>query len=110
MTPVQARMARAALCLPAGEVAQRLQVSRMALWRFEHGEGGIGQDTIDRLQGFYEARAVVFGPGHWTGTGPDVMQQTRLMVSGLWLILHEHGITPSSKDLIAAYQRALEMG
>jgi transcriptional regulator with XRE-family HTH domain len=101
-------MARAACGLSAQDICALLGVSRVALNNAEAGRKPLGAPTWARLQAFYEGKGILFGPHHWVGTGSHVIQQEGAMVLALWHLLQDHGITPNSQELLAAYQRALQ--
>jgi transcriptional regulator with XRE-family HTH domain len=106
MTPVQARMARAALQLSLRDLAAALQVSAMALSRYEASGEGIGASTAEALETFFRSKGVFCGPGNSVCAGQDVLVQERFIVIALNQLLREAGIQPSSGDIIAAYERA----
>ncbi|TGQ51033.1 XRE family transcriptional regulator [Mesorhizobium sp. M1C.F.Ca.ET.193.01.1.1] len=68
MTPIQCRMARAALGLGVIELAKLARVSTNTVVRFERGED-LKQSTIDHMRAVLEAAGVEFiaenggGPG-----------------------------------------------
>jgi len=100
-------MARAALTLTAQAVCQFLGISRVALNNAEAGRKPLGSQTWARLQAFYADKGILFGPHHWVGTGTHVIHQEGVLVLALWRLLQEHGVTPSSQEVLAAYQRSL---
>jgi len=100
-------MARAACGLNAQDICAFLGVSRVALNHAEAGRKPLGAPTWARLQAFYADKGILFGPHHWVGTGTNVIQQEGTMVLALWQLLQEQGVTPSSQELLAAYQRAV---
>jgi len=70
ITPVQIRMARAALGLSARALAEKSGVAQNTIQRFETERGGVLATTLDRLQQTLEANGVIFigadangGPG-----------------------------------------------
>jgi len=107
VTPIQARMARAACGLSAQDICGEVGISRVALNNAEAGRKPLGAPTWARLQAFYEGKGILFGPHHWVGTGTDVIRQEGTMVLALWQLLQEQGVTPSSQELLAASQRAV---
>jgi transcriptional regulator with XRE-family HTH domain len=105
MTPLQARMARAACGVTIEEVCAVIGISRMALNNAEQGRKPLGLPRWSLLQQWYEQRGVLFGPGHWVGMGADVMAQDKAMILALFALLHEHGIQPTSAEIVAALHR-----
>lgn len=69
MTPVQCRMARAALGLGVLDLAKLADVSTNTIVRFERGEA-LKQVTVDHLCSVLEAAGVEFIPEN--GGGPGV--------------------------------------
>jgi len=107
VTSIQARMARAACGLSAQDICAFLGVSRVALNHAEAGRKPLGAPTWARLEAFYADKGILFGPHHWVGTGTHVIHQEGVLVLALWRLLQEHGVTPSSQEVLAAYQRSL---
>lgn len=58
MTPVQSRMARAALGWRTADVADVAQVSRVTVARFELGQT-MAADTVSAIRAAYEAHGVI---------------------------------------------------
>lgn len=106
MTPVQARMARAALQLSLRDLAAELQVSAMALSKYETSGEGISASTAEALERFFRSKAVFCGPGNSVCAGQDALVQERFIVIALNQLLREAGRCPTTRDLIAAYERA----
>jgi transcriptional regulator with XRE-family HTH domain len=73
MTPVQCRMARAALGLGVLELAKLAQVSTNTVVRFERGES-LKQSTIDHLRFVFETAGVEFIPANGGGPGVRLRQ------------------------------------
>jgi len=69
ITPVQCRMARAAVSLGVRELAAAAKVSPNTVTRFERGEA-LQERTVDAIQAALEAAGVVFIPQN--GGGPGV--------------------------------------
>ncbi|MBB2971437.1 transcriptional regulator [Mesorhizobium sp. RMAD-H1] len=69
MTPVQCRMARAALRLGVLDLAKLAEVSTNTIVRFERGED-LKQTTVDHLRSVLEAAGIEFIPEN--GGGPGV--------------------------------------
>jgi transcriptional regulator with XRE-family HTH domain len=68
MTPVQCRMARAALNLGVIELADLAEVSTNTVTRFERGEQ-VKPSTIDRMRAALEHAGVEFIPENGGGAG-----------------------------------------
>ncbi|BBU62897.1 hypothetical protein MSC49_28320 [Methylosinus sp. C49] len=68
MTPVQCRMARAALNLGVIELADLAEVSTNTVTRFERGEQ-VKPSTIDRMRAALEQAGVEFIPENGGGAG-----------------------------------------
>lgn len=62
MTPLQARLARAALSLSLRDLAEATGLSRNTITRFELGQGTVHAANLARLQDVFEQRGVVFVP------------------------------------------------
>jgi transcriptional regulator with XRE-family HTH domain len=75
MSPVQCRMARAALGLGVRELAAAAKVSTDTVARFERGED-LKERTIEALQRTFEAAGVEFIDEN--GGGPGVRLKKRL--------------------------------
>ena len=59
MTPMQSRMARAALGVPIREVAAAIGVGASAISQWErHGRNNVGEETIARMREWYKAQGV----------------------------------------------------
>jgi DNA-binding XRE family transcriptional regulator len=69
MTPVQSRMARAALDWGVLDLAKEAGVSTQTIVRLERGEA-LKQPTLDRIRCAFEAAGVEFIPEN--GGGPGV--------------------------------------
>ncbi|MFT3723894.1 MAG: helix-turn-helix transcriptional regulator [Hyphomonadaceae bacterium] len=70
LSPVQVKMARAALGLGIRELAELAECAPSTVMRFEGGKGGMHVDTLQRIQKTLEREGVVFidadeklGPG-----------------------------------------------
>jgi transcriptional regulator with XRE-family HTH domain len=59
MTPIQSRMARAALGWSIAELAEAAKVRAMTVSNFERG-GGCYASTVQKLQGAMERAGIVF--------------------------------------------------
>lgn len=71
ITPVQIRMARAALGMSARALAEQSGVAQNTIQRFETERGGVLATTLDRLQQTLEAAGVIFVSADANG-GPGV--------------------------------------
>ncbi len=60
ITPLQARLARAALNLSLRDLADLTGLSRNTITRFELGQGAVHSANTARLQDVFEQRGVVF--------------------------------------------------
>lgn len=60
MDPMQARAARYALRFTAKDVADRAGVSDFTVKRFERGENGATQRTINAIKDFYHSCGILF--------------------------------------------------
>lgn len=60
MTPAQLRMARAAVRLGVRQVADLAGVAPYTVTRFENEQGGLRQDTADKLRQALQAAGVRF--------------------------------------------------
>jgi transcriptional regulator with XRE-family HTH domain len=67
ITPLQVKLARAALGWSLRELARAADVSPTTVTRFELGHGGLQSGNLDRLQATLEAEGVVFIPGDEIG-------------------------------------------
>lgn len=106
MTPIQARMARAALNLSLRDLAPLLHVSAQALGRYEQTGAALGAASVQALETFYRSKRIYCGPHDSLLINQDVLAQERFMTIALVQLLHEAGIHPTSGDLLAAYERA----
>jgi transcriptional regulator with XRE-family HTH domain len=70
LTPVQCRMARAALQIGVRDLAKMAGVSPMTVTRFENGQSGGHADTLRKLQRALEEAGLEFIPEN--GGGPGV--------------------------------------
>jgi transcriptional regulator with XRE-family HTH domain len=110
ISPESMRMARAALQMSLRDLGFEIGVSANALSRHERGdENVISAATVIRAQNFFNERKIYFGPANGVCIGQDVFAQSRLMRASLSIILHQHGIYPSSSELIAAYSACEEL-
>ena len=67
MTPLQARLARAALSLSLRDLAAASGLSRNTITRFELGHGTVHAANLSRLQDVFEQHGVVFIPADEIG-------------------------------------------
>ena len=67
ITPLQARLARAALNLSLRELAETTGLSPNTINRFELGRGAVHAANLWRLQDVFEQRGVVFLPADEVG-------------------------------------------
>jgi transcriptional regulator with XRE-family HTH domain len=110
MSPESMRMARAALQMSLRDLGSELGVSANALSRYERGdENVISAATVIRAQAFFNERQIYFGPANGVCIGQDVFAQSRWSRAAMSAILHQHGIYPSSSELIAAYSACEEL-
>lgn len=106
ITPTQLRMARAALDLTTRALGEKVGVSAMAISRYEHGDLGVmGVDTIGHLEGFFREHRLFFGPKDGVCVGENVFASERWLGVACYQLLQEHGIQPSSRELLEAFQR-----
>lgn len=106
MTPIQARMARAAMAMSLRDLAAVMDVSAQALGRWENGDDCLSARTVQRLEQYYREHRIYCGPGQSVGVDQDALAQERFLCIALLQLLHEAGVHPSSGDLLAAYDRA----
>ncbi len=69
ITPLQCRMARAALKIGVRELAQLAGISVMTVTRFENEQSGGHASTVAALQAALETAGVVFVPENGGGAG-----------------------------------------
>lgn len=60
MTPIQCRMARAALDVSQGALAQAAGVRQVTVSDFERGDSDARRSTVEKLRTALEAKGVVF--------------------------------------------------
>lgn len=109
ITPIQFRMARAALALTTREMGHHLDISATAISKYERGlQHVLSVETMLRIEEWLRDSQIFFGPGHGVCVGQDVFAQERWFTTACFKLLQEAGITPSSSDLIAASQRIAE--
>jgi len=107
MSPTQLRMARAALALSARALGKAVGVSAMAISRYEHGDTAVmSMATVIRLTAWFEAQRVYCGPKDGVCCRANVFASERWLGLACYQLLLEHGIQPSSADLLAAGDRA----
>lgn len=106
MTPVQARMCRAAMAISLRDLAKVMGVSAQALGRYEHGDDSIGALTAQRLEQYYREQRIYCGPGQSVSVDQDALAQERFLVIAYVQLLHEAGVHPTSGDLLSAFERA----
>jgi transcriptional regulator with XRE-family HTH domain len=68
MLPLQCRMARAALGIGIGDLAELAKVSTNAISRFEAGEEP-DAPTVDALRAALESEGIIFIGGNYSGAG-----------------------------------------
>lgn len=104
MTPVQARMARAAVQQTTREVADAIGVSAQTISKIERGVFGVQPQTIAALENHYTALGVSIGPpdtiSYYSEHGPEWLSVALLQLLG------EIGPIPTSQELILAHRRA----
>ncbi|WP_421937622.1 helix-turn-helix domain-containing protein [Phenylobacterium sp.] len=76
MTPLQARLARAALSLSLRDLAAVTGLSRNTITRFELGQGAVHAANLARLQDVFEQRGVVFLPADEVGEATVRLRRT----------------------------------
>jgi transcriptional regulator with XRE-family HTH domain len=102
-------MARAALHLSLRELAARLDLSAMALSRYENTDtSAISVQTMQRIAAFFTAQGVFFGPKDGVCIGVDVFHSERWLGLACYQLLVEAGVTPTSRALLEAYARLME--
>lgn len=107
MSAIQAHMARAALRLTTRALAREVGLSATAISRYERGdETALSVATAARLQNWFEQQRVFFGPKQGVCLGENVFYAERWFSLACYQLLQEASITPSSSELLAAYQRA----
>lgn len=107
MTPEQLRMARAYLQLTTRQLGEKLQVSAMAISRFERGdETVLSVATANNMEKWFADQRIYFGPKDGVCIGSNVFASDRWYSTALFKLLDEAGIHPSSTDLIEAGKRA----
>lgn len=107
ITPRQLRMARAALDLSLRDLAAALNLSAMALSRYENGDLGVmSVQTVLALGDFFTVRGVFFGPRDGVCVGHNVFHSERWLGLACYQMLKEAGISPTSRELLDAYARA----
>lgn len=67
MTPLQARLARAALGLSLRDLGAATSLAPNTITRFELGKGGVHAANVARLQEVFEKKGVVFLPADEVG-------------------------------------------
>lgn len=77
MTPLQLRMARAALKLGVRELAAAGGISPTTVTRFEAGRGGVNSGTLAKLEAALEERGIVFVTADDTGEATVRLRRTR---------------------------------
>ena len=107
ITPAQLRMARAALDLTTRQLGAVLGLSAQAISRYERGDRSVmSVDTAERVMAWFTAQHVFFGPADGVCLRQNVFAQERWWGLACYQLLKEHGILPSSSDLLTAYTRA----
>ncbi len=107
MSPKQLRMARAALDLTTRALGQAVGVSAVAITRYEHGDTAVmSVATATHVAAWFEAQRVYFGPKDGVCLSANVFASERWLGLACYQLLQEHGIHPSSADLLAASDRA----
>ena len=97
ITGMQCRMARASLGFGLRELGDEIGCSHMAIKKFE--EGG-DSAFAQKIEAYFLARGIYFGPKDGVCIGEDVFNQERKLIACLWQILSSHGVQPSSRELI----------
>jgi transcriptional regulator with XRE-family HTH domain len=103
ITHYQFRMARAALGLTTRELGAELNLSAMAISRFERGnETVISVATAKHAEAWFRDHQVFFGPKDGVCLGENVFAQERRILWALYRILRLAGIESSSSEIIVA--------
>jgi transcriptional regulator with XRE-family HTH domain len=106
ISPAQMRMARAALRLTTRKMGEALELSAMSISRYEKGdESVISIETAKRIKEWLYQKRIYLGPGDGVCLNQDIFKQERWMATACCRLMHEHGIHPSSQDLIDANKR-----
>lgn len=103
---VQSRMARAAIGLNMRDAACAIGKSHQTVKLFEDGSPKITIGVQHALEELYRKNYCYFGPKHgvcYRGNGFE-----RDLWLGLYQLLKENGISPSSKEMLEASARARE--
>jgi transcriptional regulator with XRE-family HTH domain len=107
ITPTQLRMARAALDLTTRDFGEHTGVSAMAISRYENGDTGVmSVETVRRLEDYCRDHHIFFGPKDGVCVGENVFATERWLGLACYQLLQEHGIQPSSRELLDAYTRS----
>jgi transcriptional regulator with XRE-family HTH domain len=107
LTPTQLRMARAALHLTTRDLGKRVQVSAMAVSRYENGDTGVmSVETVMRMERFFHEHRLYFGPKDGVCVGQNVFASERWLGLACYQLLKDKGIQPNSTDLLEAYHRS----
>jgi hypothetical protein len=78
----------------------------MAISRYEHGDTTVmSMATVTRLTAWFEAQRVYCGPRDGVCCGVNVFRSERWLGLACYQLLQDHGIQPSSADLLAAGDR-----
>lgn len=106
ISPAQFRMARAASSQSLRDMAIRLGKSVNALSRFERGDTSvISQKTILEAKLIFEGFGLFFGPADGVCIKQNVFDQERMLQQAFYRLLNDHGVYPSSSDILSAYKR-----
>ena len=109
ISSIQMRMARAALDWTMAELSAELEVSKMAISKYERGVMNvIGVDTIVRAKLLFERHGLFFGPRNGVCVGVNVFHTENLITIALHKLLAENNIHPTSGELLSAYKRAVD--
>jgi transcriptional regulator with XRE-family HTH domain len=107
ITPTQLRMARAALDLTTRTLGEKVGVSAMAVSRYENGDTGVmSVETMLHIEAFFHEHRVFFGPKDGICVGENVFASERWLGLACYHLLKEHGLQPSSRELLEAFERA----
>jgi transcriptional regulator with XRE-family HTH domain len=107
ITPAQLRMARAALDLTTRQMGEAVGLSAMAISRYEKGDLSVmSVATALRMRDWLLDQRVFFGPADGVCLGQNAFAQERWLGLACYQFLRDHGIVPSSSDLLTAYARA----
>ncbi len=107
ITAIQLRMARAAKNMSLRELGKELNLSAVAISRYEQGDSTvIAVDRITQIKRYFESAGIYFGPKNSIAIGENIFLHEKWLGLACYQLLVEHAIAPSSKELLEAVQRA----